>query len=84
MSRFITILDENFGSNKAYAYEVAKLFDKFGMLWSASGIRVTSVNREYIKFYKDHGCSFMKFGVETGSQRILDLMEKKFNSRYKY
>ncbi len=75
---FITILDENFGSNKAYAYEVAKLFDKYDMLWIASGVRVTSVTREDIKFYKDHGCSYMKFGVETGSQRILDLMEKKF------
>jgi anaerobic magnesium-protoporphyrin IX monomethyl ester cyclase len=75
---FISILDENFGSNKAYAYELAKLFDKFDMLWTASGIRVTSVNKEDIKFFKDHGCSYMKFGVETGSQRILDLMEKKF------
>tara|TARA_Y100000294_G_scaffold173592_1_gene190051 strand:- start:191 stop:2101 length:1911 start_codon:yes stop_codon:yes gene_type:complete len=75
---FVNVLDENFGSDKAHAYEVAKIFDKLDILWVAGGIRVTSVNKEDIQFYKDHGCSLLKFGVETGSQRILDVMEKKF------
>jgi hypothetical protein len=44
----------------------------------ATGVRCTSVNEEDIVFYKAHGCSALKFGVESGSQLILDLMEKVF------
>ena len=48
------------------------------MLWQCSGVRCTSVKKEDLKFYKDHGCVAMKFGIESGSQRMLDLMEKRF------
>lgn len=75
---FLNVDDENFGSNKKYTYEVAKLFHKHDMLWQCSGVRCTSVKKEDLKFYKDHGCVAMKFGIESGSQRMLDLMEKRF------
>jgi anaerobic magnesium-protoporphyrin IX monomethyl ester cyclase len=75
---FIHILDENFGSNKEYAYELSRKMQNHGMLWMASGVRVTSLEFEDIKYFKDHGCVALKFGVESGSQKILDLMEKKF------
>ena len=48
------------------------------MLWMATGVRCTSVEEEDIIFYKQHGCSALKFGIESGSQVILDLMEKFF------
>lgn len=75
---FIHIIDENFSSDKEYAYELARSMKKYDMMWMASGIRVSSVEREDIKFYKEHNCVGLKFGVETGSQKIMDLMEKKF------
>lgn len=75
---FIHILDENFSSDKEYAYELGRVMKKHDMLWMASGVRVSSVGFDDIKFYKDHGCVSLKFGVETGSQKIMDLMEKKF------
>lgn len=75
---FLNVDDENFGSNKNYTYEVAKLFHKHDMLWQCSGVRCTSVKNEDLKFYKEHGCVSMKFGIESGSQRMLDIMEKKF------
>ena len=75
---FLNVDDENFGSNKKYTYEVAKLFHKHDMLWQCSGVRCTSVKKEDLKFYKDHGCVAMKFGIESGSQRMLDIMEKRF------
>lgn len=75
---FILISDENFGSNKPHSYEVARLLKKHNMLWIAPGIRCTSVTYEDIKFYKEHNCSALKFGVESGSQKILDIMEKGF------
>lgn len=75
---FIHILDENFSSDKEYARELALTMKKHDMLWMASGVRVSSVGYEDIKFYKEHGCVSLKFGVETGSQKIMDVMEKKF------
>ncbi len=75
---FIQILDENFRSDKKHSYQVAKILNKVGMLWMASGVRCTSTNEDDIKFYRDHGCSALKYGVESGSQKILDVMEKVF------
>lgn len=75
---FIQISDENFSSNKSHSYEVARLLKKHNMLWIATGVRCTSVTYEDLKFYKEHNCSALKFGVESGSQKILDIMEKRF------
>jgi radical SAM superfamily enzyme YgiQ (UPF0313 family) len=75
---FLQVDDENFGSNKKYTYEVAKLLHKQDMLWACTGIRCTSVNKEDLQFYKDNGCVYLKFGIESGSQTMLDIMEKKF------
>ena len=75
---FLSIDDENFGSNKKYTYEVAKIFKKHDMLWNATGVRCTSVTKDDLQFYKDHGCVSIKFGIESGSQTMLDVMEKKF------
>ena len=50
------------------------------MLWFCGGVRVSSVDAEYVQFLKDHGCMSLKFGVETGSNTIMDVMEKKFTT----
>ena len=75
---FLVISDENFGSNKKYTYQAVELMNKYGMLWAATGIRVSSVTKEDLLFYKNNGCTSMKFGIESGSQTMLDVMEKKF------
>ena len=61
-----------------FTRQVVELFHKHDFLWQAAGIRCTSVTREDIKFFKDHGCTTIKFGIESGSQAMLDIMEKKF------
>ena len=33
-------------------------------------------DEEFIKLLSDSGCTFIKFGLESGSQRVLDLMNK--------
>ena len=75
---FIQIADENFGSNKKQAYQVADILHKNGLIWFACGVRCTSTTREDIQYYKERGCSALQYGVESGSQTILDLMEKVF------
>jgi radical SAM superfamily enzyme YgiQ (UPF0313 family) len=75
---YILVSDENFGSDKKQAYGVADVFKKNDMLWMACGVRCVSTTDEDIKYYKDRGCSTLKYGIETGSQKMLDLMEKVF------
>lgn len=75
---FIQVIDENFGSDKKHAYEVARAMKRHDMLWICGGVRCVSVNEDDVKFYKEHGCCALKFGIESGSQKILDLMEKNF------
>ncbi len=75
---FINVIDENFASNREYAYDFARTMKKHDMLWIAVGVRVSSIEREDVRFFKEHGCTCLKFGVETGSQKIMNVMEKKF------
>jgi len=75
---FIHIMDENFASNRSHTHEVAKIFKKHNMLWICSGVRCISVKLEDVKFYKEAGCCGLKYGIESGSQNILDIMEKGF------
>ncbi|MBL78509.1 MAG: hypothetical protein CMH70_00355 [Nitrosomonadaceae bacterium] len=79
---FINIADENFGSDKSHAYEVAKILKKHDLLWIAVGVRCTSVKHEDIAFYKEHNCVALQFGIETGSQKILDIMDKVFTRNH--
>jgi len=75
---FIQIDDENFGSNKKYTYQVVELLNKYNMLWVCMGVRCNSVKKEDLIHYKRNGCCSLKFGIESGSQTMLDIMEKKF------
>lgn len=75
---FIHVIDENFGSDADRAAQFAELMKKHDLLWAATGVRCTSVTRERIKHFAENNCVALKFGVESGSQKMLDIMEKKF------
>lgn len=75
---FILLVDENFGSDREAGVEFARIMKKHDILWTAGGVRCDSVTRELIQIYAENNCVGMKFGVESGSQKILDIMEKKF------
>jgi len=69
--------DENFGSNRKQGYECAALMKKHGIYWSCQGARAKSISVEDLKFYKAHNLLAIRYGIESGSQTILDIMEKK-------
>ncbi len=69
--------DENFGSDKKQSYDIARIMKKHDFFWLPEGVRCKSVNYEDLKFYKEHNMVSIKFGIESGSQKILDIMEKK-------
>ena len=76
--------DENALSNKKQAYEVARIMKKCGVFWKSGGVRCTSVNYEDLKFFKEHNLISISFGIESGSQQMLDIMEKKFTKEDVY
>lgn len=78
---YIDVLDENFGSRRDHARAFADLMEKHNLLWTATGVRCTSVNWEDVIYFKEKGCCSLKFGVESGSQKILDVMEKNFSKK---
>ena len=75
---FIQVADENFGSDRAQALRFAELMKEFDFLWVAMGMRCDSVTEETIKRFAECNCTALKFGVESGSQTMLNIMEKKY------
>jgi len=81
----LLINDENSFSNKAQAYRVAKIIKKCDMFWEIDGgARVKSMNYEDMKFFRECGLLRIQFGIEAGSQKMLDVMEKKFKKEDVY
>jgi radical SAM superfamily enzyme YgiQ (UPF0313 family) len=76
--------DENALSNRVQSYEMARIFKKHDIYWVSGGVRVTSVTYEDLKFYKEHNMLAIRFGIESGSQKILNIMEKKFTTKDVY
>lgn len=73
---FVDISDENFGSDAKTAREIAACLGELGMSWRAAGVRARTVTKESLNFWKANGCTGVFFGIESGSQAILDIMEK--------
>lgn len=68
--------EENFGSNKIFTSRLVEYLKTSGLNWGAGGVRVKTVNEEIIKTWKESGCVHINFGIESFSQKILDIMEK--------
>jgi radical SAM superfamily enzyme YgiQ (UPF0313 family) len=79
----LVLADENSLSNRVQSYEMARIFKKHDIYWRSIA-RVTSVTYEDLKFYKEHNMLAIRFGIESGSQKILDIMEKKFTLKTVY
>lgn len=74
----IIILDETFTINKKRVMEFCSklLSEKIDIPWSCYG-RVNLVDQEMLKKMKQAGCYRVGYGIESGSQQILDNMNKK-------
>ena len=56
----------------------------FDVLWLVGGMRVNRVDPEHLVMMKDAGCSTVYFGMETGSKKMLEIMEKKVKLQDNY
>ncbi|MDO8426371.1 MAG: radical SAM protein [Deltaproteobacteria bacterium] len=68
--------EENFGNHRRSTSELVGYLKTSGLNWAAPAVRVKSVNEEIIRSWKEAGCIHINFGIESLSQKILDVMEK--------
>jgi len=78
----IYFAEDMFLSSKKRAIEILTLFKEHGLhkkiVWIAQ-ISTKVAEPELLSMMKDAGCVQVEYGFESGSQRVLDLMDKKTN-----
>lgn len=78
--REIHIIDDIFTADMNRAYAICEEIIRRGLnfpWYPRGGIRVDRVNLELLKIMKKAGCYRIPFGIESGSQRILDVIQKR-------
>jgi len=73
---FVNFMDENFGVNQAYLQEFCEKIKPLDILWHVGGMRVRSVDADIFKKMRDSGCVSIYFGIESGSDKMLKIIEK--------
>lgn len=73
---FIVFGDENFASDRRQVEELVALIKPLDILYKVGGVRVRSVDLDLLKRMRESGCVSAYYGMESGSPRILKIMEK--------
>lgn len=78
--RWVFFYDDHFTLNKSRVIRLCEEFrkKKFGLLWGCYG-RLDSLDRPLLEAMKEAGCRMISFGVESGSERTLKIMDKKIS-----
>lgn len=76
--KYFHFVDDEFVMNKNFVYEFCKLVReaKLGFTWGCSG-RVNLMTEDLIGTMASSGCVLIGYGIESGSQKMLDIMKKK-------
>ena len=73
---FVGFVDDNMMVNKIWVLEFCSQMQSLNLLWGCHA-RVNEVNNEVLSAAYKAGCRWIGYGVESGSQTILNLMNKK-------
>ena len=73
----VAVYDDNFVTNHDIVLVVCEKLKKrnFDIPWSVEA-RIDVVNREVLYALKEAGCTCIAYGIESGSQRVLDHINK--------
>lgn len=71
-------IEDNFFANRLRVKEICNLLEEKGIkiIWAANS-RVDNIDLEILQIAKEAGCREIVFGFESGSQRILNVLNKK-------
>jgi anaerobic magnesium-protoporphyrin IX monomethyl ester cyclase len=76
---YIHLLDDNFFVDIKRATQIIKILGAKKLKWYASGLSPNLLfhfDDKYLKFIKDNGCDGINVGVQSGSKKILKLMQR--------
>lgn len=75
---FFSFGDECFAINKARNWEFIEEYKKrkLDIVFKISGMRVDTVDKDILRAYKEIGCWMIEYGFESGSQRMLNIINK--------
>jgi radical SAM superfamily enzyme YgiQ (UPF0313 family) len=73
----VAIHAETFGADKKWLAEFLDKIKKYDVLWAAGGVRANTLNADWVRRIRDAGCNSISYGNETGSPKMLQIMEKK-------
>ncbi len=80
--RQVIVLDDNFSVNKQRAMDICSELIERGLhkkaVWTTA-CRADQVDLELCRKMKEAGCALISYGVESGTQRLLDLIQKGTN-----
>ena len=71
----VVFIDDTFTLNSKRLYKIMSSLRELNITWNCT-TRVDAVSDELLGDMVDFGCKGIAFGVESGSSRILDLIEK--------
>jgi len=71
----IFFVDDNFVQNRKRLLEICSGIKRLDLKWTCLS-RVDTLNRQVLDAMKDSGCVTVGFGVESGSQKVLDALNK--------
>ena len=68
-------VDDNSIINKEILYNICDCIKDLNLKWNTLS-RVDMVEYDKLKVMRESGCIEIKYGIESGSQKILDLMDQ--------
>jgi len=73
----IAFLDDTFVLHKPRLYKIFRELEYKGIRFSWTCMtRVNNLDRELLRFMRDHGCWQIRIGIESGNQDVLDFIKK--------
>ncbi|MFH1791583.1 MAG: radical SAM protein [Candidatus Omnitrophota bacterium] len=81
---FFTFADECFAPNKDRNWAFIDEFRKRrpGIVFRILGMRVDTVDEDILKAYREIGCWMIEYGFESGSQKMLNIIDKGVGVRH--
>jgi anaerobic magnesium-protoporphyrin IX monomethyl ester cyclase len=75
---FIGFVDDNMMASRDWLLDFCELMERkqFPITWGCHG-RVASADQEILQRMAEVGCVWIGYGIESGSQKILDAMQKR-------
>jgi len=73
----LQLSDECFGASAQWLRRFCTLIGPMNLLWKVGGMRVDVVSPELLALMRDSGCRTVIYGMESGSDAMLRVMEKK-------